>query len=669
MSKRNYNVFFHTHTVSGIVISVALYIIFFCGAFALIKDEIEVWEKGDEAISVVENIDYNKIVSAIQKKGHLLYGRDVRMIPPQVGHEMYVTISASKDTTVAKEAQEFAYFKLDLETFKEKEYYAFYSLGEFLYRLHFFAQIPRIGVYLTGFVALFFLFAIVTGVIIHWKKMVSNFFLFRPKAKLKALWTDAHTALGVIGLPFQFMYALTSCFMCLTILILIPANFFYDNDQEQLLEDFRPMSKTYELGTPATIDLDVNNYMSKATARWEHFVPQQVYLKSFGSSNMKFQVDGWVTDKFIGNGSLVFDIPSNTIYNIKDPYETTYLESIEMTIRRFHYGNFGGKLLKIIYFILALITCFVIISGVLIWLEARNKKQIPLVQQYFNRKVGHIYIAICLSLYPVTAICFILSKLLPRSFDPDRQTIIYSIFFGLWLLFSLFYRFKRHNYFVNKNSLLIGGIAGLLIPIINGIVFGNWMWYTYANGFHTILFIDLFWLILGAITIWIAYQLPYKAPAPPLPPLPKPTKTNETNTTINIHKKTLKMKMKIAFLWLLIAIGFILHHIYGLATVFFKEAVFIEGSTGDTPNWAHMYRILFEGMALVFCLLSLQTEKPWFKTSSLVWALLLGLFNVYHFITALIGEATNFSEILILGWMVAISIILLLDLKKYRRTN
>lgn len=76
-----------------------------------------------------------------------------------------------------------------------------------------FAQVPYpYGYYLSGFVAFFFLFAILTGIIVHWKKIVSNFYLFRPMAKLKTLWTDAHTALGVIGFPFQFVYAVTGAF-------------------------------------------------------------------------------------------------------------------------------------------------------------------------------------------------------------------------------------------------------------------------------------------------------------------------------------------------------------------------------------------------------------------------------------------------------------------------
>ena len=34
MGNRIYNILFHTHTVSGIVISVALYVIFFTGSFS-----------------------------------------------------------------------------------------------------------------------------------------------------------------------------------------------------------------------------------------------------------------------------------------------------------------------------------------------------------------------------------------------------------------------------------------------------------------------------------------------------------------------------------------------------------------------------------------------------------------------------------------------------------
>jgi hypothetical protein len=105
---------------------------------------------------------------------------------------------------------------------------------------------------------------------------------------------------------------------------------------------------------------------------------------------------------------------------------------------------------------------------------------------------------------------------------------------------------------------------------------------------------------------------------------------------------------KIVFLWLFIVIGFVFHHIYGLATVFFNESVMIEGSTGEIPLWVHKWRILMEGLALLFGLLTIEISKKWFQWTSFVWAILLGVFNVYHLITAMLYELSNISEIFLL---------------------
>lgn len=134
-----------------------------------------------------------------------------------------------------------------------------------------------------------------------------------------------------------------------------------------------------------------------------------------------------------------------------------------------------------------------------------------------------------------------------------------------------------------------------------------------------------------------------------------------------IKQKNEDMKNKIALLWLFLAVGFILHHIYGLSGIYFGKELTIEGSTGETPGWAHYYRIIFEIIILIVALASLEIVKKWFKTTSLVWAVLLGLFNVYHVIEAVLYEASNISEIILLTWMVAVSILLVFSLKKWRK--
>lgn len=503
MRRRYYNIFFNTHTISGIVISVALYVIFFAGAFALFKGEIQLWQEG-EAISHTKRseIDFDNIFLELDKK-YGLTGRDLQINFQEKEDAIYVYMDASRDSLASEEGKKSNYWHINIHSAETKSYEAQYSLGEFLFRLHFFSQIPQIGMYLAGFVSLFFLFAIVTGVIVHWKKIIPNFYTFNPAAILKRVWADAHTALGVIGLPFQFMFALTGAYFGLSILVLIPANFLYQNNQKKLMEDLRPALKVYEWrGESRQKPLNFNDFAQKAATYWKDFNLTRAFVRNYGGKNMKYVLIGELTDKnrFVGTGRLVFDAYSGKIEAQKDPNKLNYIEDIQRFLGRLHFGDFGGISTKIIYFILAIITCFVIITGVLIWVEARNKKSNTPKQRRYTTKIGHIYLAICLSMLPVTALSFLFVKCTEGLFI-DKKTSIYYFYFISWLVFTIFFRFKRDNYYTNKVTLLLGSIFGFLIPVANGIISGNWFWLTYKNQQFEIFLVDILWMLIASVAL------------------------------------------------------------------------------------------------------------------------------------------------------------------------
>ena len=58
MKNRTYNILFHTHTISGIIISALLYIIFFAGSFSFFRDEIVNWERND-VVKVTDDLNFN----------------------------------------------------------------------------------------------------------------------------------------------------------------------------------------------------------------------------------------------------------------------------------------------------------------------------------------------------------------------------------------------------------------------------------------------------------------------------------------------------------------------------------------------------------------------------------------------------------------------------------
>ncbi|MDX6190659.1 PepSY-associated TM helix domain-containing protein [Flavobacterium sp. Fl-318] len=518
MNNRNYNIYFHTHTVSGIVISVVLFVIFFAGSFSFFKSEINNWERGETvAIHKKEQINYDTTFDSINKN-YTLAGRDVSLSVSPHERRVFIRMEGTKDTVAAnklKDTLEVAklksghYFYLNTKNFKAQTYDESYSIGEFLYRLHFLAQVPYpVGYYLSGFVALFFLFAIITGVLLHWNKIVSNFYIFRPKEKLKTLWTDAHTALGMIGLPFQFVYAVTGAFFMIKLLIVAPSVMaLYKGDQNKLYSDLEYNNPEFKfenkkLATPFSI----NEFVEKTKSSWKDFEITEVQIQNYGDTNMHIIVDGKIPHdkKFTAFGKIIYKVADGKIIAKKNPEtDNKYLDGVKNVLYRVHFGDYGGYALKIISFVLGIITCFVIISGVMIWLVARDKKNMPEKKRRFNNSVVRIYLAVCLSMYPVTAFIFIANKV----FYPLSRANIYSVYFITWLLLTIFFLLKKDINFTNKWCLISGSILGFLIPIANGICTGNWFWKTFVNDQIQIFFIDIFWIVLAAITLYVSFKL------------------------------------------------------------------------------------------------------------------------------------------------------------------
>ena len=332
MKNRTYNILFHTHTVSGIVISVVLYVIFFAGSFSFFKDEIVNWER-NHTVEYTDDIilDFDKTLDSLSNN-YKLYGRDVELRKYFVEQRIGVSLSASKDSLATEKDKASDFFYIDTKNQTKHTYTNSYTLGEFLYRLHFLAQVPYpVGYYLSGFIAFFFLFAIITGVLVHWKKIVSNFYLFRPWAKLKTIWTDAHTALGMIGLPFQFVYAVTGAFFMIKVLLVAPnVMVLYDGDQTKFYDDLGYTHPHFDFeNNTLSNNFSIHTYIEKTKAMWDNFNVAEIHIFNYNDANMHVLVNGHLgyNSKFNGLGEAIYKVSNRELISKKDPTQkTSYLE-------------------------------------------------------------------------------------------------------------------------------------------------------------------------------------------------------------------------------------------------------------------------------------------------------------------------------------------------------
>jgi len=537
MDNRKYNIYFHTHTVSGIIICALLYVIFFAGSFSFFKEEISAWQKNTSYVKSRKTLtkDFDRVIDSV---GHLknLKGRDLDFFIQRNDVGAYVTVTSSADTTLRKKFDAKAaggakksrgrgrrgdgdsmYFSHDFARQKSGDYAEAYDMGEFLYRLHFLAQLNVVpirlgapfGYLLAGVVSFIFLFALITGLLLHWNKILSNFFTFRPWSKWKTLWTDLHTAIGVIGFPFQLVFAITGVVLIANAFLIGPyTKYLYKGDSAALYQDLEYSDSTKYAYTyrPLQKMVSINELVDKIESKWSHSRISGVSIKNYGDENMHIIIlaKPLANKSFSGTGKMIYRVKDNKILREISPVKTSsYVDKVTSTLYHLHFGDFGGRPLRIIFFVLGIMGCLVIISGILIWLVARDKNNVPKHKRVFNFWTANVFMASCLSMLPVTA--FTMLGLL--FIDKPNQSDIYHLYFYSWLILSIYFIARRSIRVTNHQTLILSGILCFLLPLADGVKRNNWFWTTFNDGRFDILFIDLLFLILAILSCVVLFKM------------------------------------------------------------------------------------------------------------------------------------------------------------------
>ena len=361
------------------------------------------------------------------------------------------------------------------------------------------------GYVVAGFTSFIFLFALITGILLHWDKIVSNFFIFRPFSKWKTVWTDMHTALGVVGFPFQFVYAVTGIFLILNSVLAIPfEKIIYKGDSETMYTDLAfnhkvnlPYSYTALAQTPP-----INPLLDSVKRKWPDSRVFRLSIKNYGDQNMQViaEISPTYSKHMAGYGIYNIQAMDGKVLEEKTPmYNSTFVDHVKSLLYRLHFGDYAGYPLKYLSFIMGIMGCLVISSGIMIWLVARDKNNVPKHKRKFNFWLANVYLAICLSMFPTTAISFIAVKLNANV----NQDFLYQVYFWTWLLFSTYYIIRKNINRTNRETLLLGSILAFIVPIVNGIVGKNWVWNSLIEGKTDLFSIDFLWICIGLVGIFI----------------------------------------------------------------------------------------------------------------------------------------------------------------------
>lgn len=463
------------HGWLGVIFSFALFLIFWAGAVSLFKVEIQHWAESPSHFSTINhsitiNGEAKKVSELLQQKlTEYPVDRESRITINMPGKERdyYLMHLKLLDSENSSEKSSTRIIKVDPNTGETLGDSKQFSFAHFMFELHHNLHWPDIGVYITGFVALFFLLALFSGIYIHSNKIISNFFKYRPTGR-RTQFRDLHNLVGVISLPYTLMYAITGAIFNLALIFQITfVVFLYQGDTETLLNDVG-LPKVPSLESTGT-EYNMENLSGILDSVNNEYGPvNTLRIADYGDQAATVEFQGEYDDRFATRYMVKYDI-----FNQEKLIETGVahngFQKAYETLNTLHYGSFGGLDLRFMYFLLAMSVLAMIIAGNLLWVEKRDSQSSYARSTYL---ISKLTLGSCIGLIIATAVGLLLERGISPEMTDRHQIVIAS--FILILAASLIAAFitKSNHRFITL-SLYLTAIVLIVIVAVDWVMYSQ----------------------------------------------------------------------------------------------------------------------------------------------------------------------------------------------------
>jgi uncharacterized iron-regulated membrane protein len=501
LEPRTFRIEWDLHAWAGVIASTFLFVIFFCGIFALIHEELHTWQDPALHFAVAPDAEppsFDALLSLARQHGDIPHGAGVGVgfDGAQTG---YVYIEHAP-TELERE------LTFDLRTQRPLSEHT--RLADELYFMHFFYRVPG-GQQFAGALAVGLFIAVLSGLLMHLKDLKRQLWSFRPRLRLRFSASDAHKVLGVFGLPFTMMFAWTGALLGLWSLAFsgITSAAFEGDAARAVTARGEEAAPREPSGNAAPMQsLDALAATARAsTGAGEGASINWISTQHYGDEQALTHV--WFKDEGFGARPMAV-LDARTGELVRTQRDAPPLAGFEQVMFALHYATYGGLLINFLYLLLTLAVCAVIATGNVVWLERRDPKG----EHVGNRFLARLTAGVCAGCVLSVAGYFAANRLLPRGMA-DRGDWEFSLYLGLWALAALsafLPRWSARQHAVAQSALaaalFLSVIAFDLIALDTNIATAA------ARGVPRVLVIELLLLVLGAACAALAWMLAHSRP-------------------------------------------------------------------------------------------------------------------------------------------------------------
>jgi len=375
---------FYVHKWTSLICTAFLLMLCLTGLPLIFSEEIHQWTGEDVAApSLPEGTPKATIDQVIINAKNHLPGKEMKYIywdNDKYPGKMFFTLADSSGAPEEKNI----YLTMDSRTAKVLQAPADdMDFMDIMFHLHvdMMAGVP--GMLFLGFMGLLFTASIISGVVLYGPIMKRyDFGMIRTEKSKRLRWLDLHNVLGIVSLAWAFVVCITGVINTLA----VPAvDAWRAGELADMVSEYKdkPQIKEGQLGSlqvaidrtrQAAPDMEVNfiAYPGTLYSSDHHYA---VYVK--GNTPL--------TSRIIK--PALIDAQTNELTDIRDlPW---YLKTIYIS-QPFHFGDYGGMPMKVLWALFDLATIIVLISGLYLWFARRKSKEQQLSRMLSNAETANL---------------------------------------------------------------------------------------------------------------------------------------------------------------------------------------------------------------------------------------------------------------------------------------
>lgn len=492
MSTR-YDRFLNLHTWTGVIAGMALFVAFYAGSIMVFHDSLHSWQSAGQA-GHYERADAQPFMDNFLESFPGAR-EDFFLMLPGSGHGLSAIwldegYQGGQWRTVRPN-------EVDGPGFQAASHS---GLADLVNSAHFELTIPELGFHLMGFVSLLFAVAMISGLVIHWPRIMREIFLIRHGGNTKRYWKNLHNVVGVISFPFHMIFAITGAAMGLfsLVLLMLGALAFGPDVRDAAGEARSTGPQQVSASGEAAEPLSVAALLEAAREEAPELEPTFLRLRHAGDANGVARVGGDSPGTLAPGGSVVMELATGRILDTQVAGQRDINHATLSGMYALHFATFGGTGVQLLWFLLGMAGAFLFYSGNMLWVASREK-QGGRGLWLLARATPGICLGLCLALSATFVATPVLMTTGMMPVEGAEKTVFYIGWAGSFLL-ALVLRPPRTALYLLRAT----AVVTALIPLSHGWATGDFVWTKLAQGQWPLAGIDLGALCLAAGFAWLA---------------------------------------------------------------------------------------------------------------------------------------------------------------------